>query len=206
MARPSRIDQVRTRVSGRTASLRPGAPAAHRAPGAAGPAGQVAGAAAQLAGAAGTAAAVGAVLAAQSLTSLLGAARSAVGLVEDARESVRAVHRLALRADGLVTELEEPVRALVPGIRRLAAVLDDPVVEQVPDTLRQVQDDLLPVLRTLADTHERVAEMAGSTERIMTFVEDASRTLGALPGSGLLGRRRVPGRVITVEQVDRPEG
>jgi hypothetical protein len=63
-----------------------------------------------------------------------------------------------------------------------------------------VQSDLLPVLRTLADTHERVAFIAGSTERIMTFVDETSRTFAGLPGAALLGRRRggaappVPGR------------
>ena len=48
-------------------------------------------------------------------------------------------------------------------------MLDDPIVEELPDTLRKVQGDVLPVLRTLADTHERVAFIAGSTERIMTL-------------------------------------
>jgi len=168
-----------------------------------------AGTAAQLAGAAGqaagTAAAVGAVLVAEGLSGLVGAARSAIGLVEDARETVRALQRLVQRADGVVAELEGPLRAVAPGLRRLAVVLDDPVVEQVPAALRQVQDDLLPVLRTLADTHERVTVIAGSTERIMGFVEDTSRALGGLPGAGLLGRRRPPGRVVTVEQVHPAE-
>jgi hypothetical protein len=83
-----------------------------------------------------------------------------------------------------VEELEEPLRAVAPGLTRLAKVLDDPVVEDLPDTLRKVQADLLPVLRTVADTHERVAFIAGSTERMMGFVEDTSRTFSGLPGAG----------------------
>ncbi|MCP6423772.1 hypothetical protein NL463_31130, partial [Klebsiella pneumoniae] len=76
-----------------------------------------------------------------------------------------------------------PVRALAPGLTRLAVVLDDPVIEELPDTLRKVQGDVLPVLRTLADTHERVAFIAGSTERIMTFVDETSRTIAGIPGA-----------------------
>jgi hypothetical protein len=104
------------------------------------------------------------------------------------------VHRMAVRLDGLVEELEEPLKALGPGLSRLAVALDDPVVEELPDTLRKVQADVLPVLRTLADTHERVAFVAGSTERITTFVDETSRTLAGLPGAALLGRRRPPMR------------
>lgn len=133
-----------------------------------------------------------------AVSSLTGAARQLGDVVGEARETLAAVHRLALRMDALAEELEGPVRALAPGLQRLAVVLDDPVVEELPDTLRKVQADVLPVLRTLADTHERVAFIAGSTERIMTFVDETSRTIAALPGAALLGRRR-PGttRIVT---------
>ena len=123
--------------------------------------------------------------------SLTGAVRQLGDAVGEARETLAAVHRLALRMDGLAAELEEPLRALAPGLSRLAVVLDDPVIEELPETLRKVQADVLPVLRTLADTHERVAFIAGSTERIMTFVDETSRTIAHLPGAALLGRRRV---------------
>ena len=115
------------------------------------------------------------------------------------------VNRLAVRLDSLVEELEEPLSALAPGLRRLAVVLDDPVVDEVPDTLRKVQSEVLPVLRTLADTHERVALIAGSTERIMAFVDDTGRSLAHLPGAALLGRRRVAGRAVPEPPVLPPE-
>ena len=63
-------------------------------------------------------------------------------------------------------------------------MLEDPVVEELPDTLRKVQSDVLPVLQTLADTHARVAFIAGSTERIMAFVDDTSRTFGGAARGG----------------------
>ena len=142
-----------------------------------------------------------------AVSSLTGAVRQLGDVVGEARETLAAVHRLAIRMDAMAEELEEPMRALAPGLQRLAVVLDDPVIEELPDTLRKVQGDVLPVLRTLADTHERVAFIAGSTERIMTFVDDTSRTIAGLPGAALLGRRRPgPTRIVTevVEPPDSP--
>ena len=137
------------------------------------------------------------------ISSLTGAVRQLGDVVGEARETLAAVHRLAIRMDAMAEELEEPMRALAPGLQRLAVVLDDPVIEELPDTLRKVQADVLPVLRTLADTHERVAFIAGSTERIMTFVDDTSRTIAGLPGAALLGRRR-PGTTRIVTEVTEP--
>lgn len=135
-----------------------------------------------------------------AVTALTGAVRSLGEVVGEARETLAAVHRLAVRMDAMAEELEEPLRALAPGLTRLAVVLDDPVIEDLPDTLRKVQGDVLPVLRTLADTHERVAFIAGSTERIMTFVDETSRTIAGIPGAALLGRRR-PGVRLAAEVV-----
>ena len=125
---------------------------------------------------------------------LTGAVRSLGEVVGEARETLATVRRVAERLDGVTAELEEPLKALAPGLRRLAVVLDDPVGEELPDTLRKVPEEVLPVLRTLSDTHARVAFIAGSTERIMAFVDDTSRTFGALPGAALLGRRRPAAR------------
>ena len=127
-----------------------------------------------------------------AVQSLSSAVRGLVDVAASARDTVAAVHRLASRLDGIVQELEGPLLALAPGLQRLATVLDDPVLDALPATLAQVQRDILPVLRTLADTHERVAVIAGSTERIMAFVDDTGRTLAGLPGAALLGRRRPP--------------
>ena len=124
--------------------------------------------------------------------------------MQTARETFAAVQRMTVRLDAMLEELEEPVRALAPGLTRLAVVLDDPVIEELPDTLRKVQGDVLPVLRTLADTHERVAFIAGSTERIMTFVDETSRTIAGIPGAALLGRRRPGVKLARPEDVAAP--
>lgn len=122
--------------------------------------------------------------------SLAQAVRGVGDVVGQARDTIVTINRLAVRLDALVEELEQPLKALAPGLQRLAVVLDDPILESIPDTLNKVQADVLPVLRTLADTHERVAFIAGQTERIMTFVDETSRTIAHLPGAALLGRRR----------------
>jgi methyl-accepting chemotaxis protein len=84
----------------------------------------------------------------------LGAAvRNLADATAGAKETVQTMNRLASKCEALVDEL-------APGIQRLAVVLDDPVVSTLPDALTQVRRDLLPVLRTIADTNERIASLA----------------------------------------------
>src|SRR6476661_2317143 len=136
----------------------------------------------------------------EALIALPGVVTSLTQAVRGLADTVTRMNAMLVRVDGIVTELEEPLKALAPGMQRMAAVLDDPIIEEIPETLKQVQADILPVLRTLADTHERVAFIAGSTERIMRFVDETSRTLAGLPGAALLaGRRRTMPRPIEPE-------
>src|SRR3954452_3528658 len=132
----------------------------------------------------------------EALSTLPGTVTSLTQAVRGLAETVTRMNTMLARIDGIVTELEEPLKALGPGMTRMAAILDSPGVDEIPATLQQVQADILPVLRTLADTHERVAFIAGSTERLMTFVDETSRTLAGLPGAALLGRRKASPKVI----------
>jgi prophage DNA circulation protein len=132
----------------------------------------------------------------EALAALPGTVTSLSNAVRGLADTVQTMNRMVTRIDGIVTELEEPLKALAPGMSRMAAILDSPGVDEIPATLQQIQADILPVLRTLADTHERVAFIAGSTERIMTFVDETSRTLAGLPGAALLGRRKSTPKVI----------
>ena len=129
---------------------------------------------------------------------LTGAVRGLVETAQQARETIASVQRLTARMDGIVAELEQPLRDLAPGLAKLAVVLDDPVVSDLPATLRTMQSDVLPVLRTLADTHEKV-------DRVIGLVD----SLGGLPGggllgAGLLGRRRPTPPTVTVVEQDPP--
>jgi len=136
---------------------------------------------------------------ADALAALPGTVASLTAAVRGLADTVQRTNTMLVRLDGIVAELEQPLKDLAPGLSKLAVILDDPVIEDLPDTLRQVQADILPVLRTLADTHERVAFIAGQTERIMTFVDETSRTLAHLPGAALLGRRTRPRGAVVVE-------
>jgi methyl-accepting chemotaxis protein len=109
--------------------------------------------------------------------------------MDQARDTLTAVQRLAERVEGLMDELEEPMRELGPGLKRLAVVLDDPVLDDIPDTLRKVQTEAGPAIQSMRETQERVAVIAASTERLIAGVEDVANRLGALPGASLLRRQ-----------------
>ena len=107
-----------------------------------------------------------------------------------AKDTVVTMNRLVNRIDAIVEDLEAPLRALGPGMTRVAAVIDDPIVTAVPQTLNQIRKEIQPLLRALSETNERVAFIAGSTERIVSFIDDTGRTIAGIPGAALLGRRR----------------
>jgi hypothetical protein len=64
-----------------------------------------------------------------------------------------------------VEELEEPVRALRPGLERVGKVLDDPAIDTVPDTLRRIHDDLMPLIAGLRQAQTRMGSVTGLLRR-----------------------------------------
>src|SRR4051812_29455666 len=102
-----------------------------------------------------------------SIGSLLTAGRdSAIALVrlpvtafeavDELRSAARSMRRVAERIDSVLDEVEEPVRSLAPTIARLARLLDDPMVAEAPEVIARLRDEVLPALRTLRDTQQRV--------------------------------------------------
>jgi len=89
-----------------------------------------------------------------ALLSLTRAVSQLNGTLSDARKAVARLQRLAERLDGILDEVEQPVRDLAPGLRRVGKMLDDPVVSEIPDTVRRIRDDLLPLVGTLRGTTE----------------------------------------------------
>jgi ABC-type transporter Mla subunit MlaD len=80
--------------------------------------------------------------------------------VRDAKDTVAQLQRLGERLEGILDEVEQPVKDLAPGLRRVGEVLDDPAVSDLPDTVRRVREDLLPLVSTLrggADVLDRFA-------------------------------------------------
>ena len=131
----------------------------------------------------------------ETLASIERATRGLFVAVLSAQETALALQRVAVRADRMLTELEEPVAALAPGLVRLGRVLDDPALDTVPETLRTVSSQLVPVVATLAETQQRVARIAAATERLTSVVDEVGHGLGGLPGLGLLSRVRHAGPV-----------
>jgi ABC-type transporter Mla subunit MlaD len=93
--------------------------------------------------------------------------------LDSARATMATLAQVTARLERVTEELEEPIIALRPGLERLARVLDDEAVETVPETLRAIKEDVLPLLQGLRDTQSRVNSLAG-----------------VLPGASLLFQRR----------------
>jgi ABC-type transporter Mla subunit MlaD len=129
--------------------------------------------------------------------------RSILGLIEvvaSARDTLASSQRVSARLERIVDEMEEPILALKPGLARLAVVLDDPAVDSVPDTLRKINEDVLPLVQGIRETQ-------GKVNNIAALAEETSTRLAGLPGAGfLLGRRSrsAAGQVVT--PVTTPEG
>lgn len=131
---------------------------------------------------------------------LLDLNRSILSLIDaltTARETLTSASEVVARMERIAEELEEPIMALRPGIERLSRVLDDEAVETVPDTLRRINEDVLPLLAGLRETQSRVNAVAS-----------------IMPGAAsmLFGRRgRPPGGDsstvdLVVEPDDDPDG
>ncbi len=101
----------------------------------------------------------------RTLSDLNGTVRELTEATTMAHATIASAQRIAERLEDLVGELEEPVRALKPGIERVGRVLDDPVVDTVPDTLRRIQEDLIPLIHGLRVAQSRVGSVTGLLRR-----------------------------------------
>src|SRR3954452_14745445 len=101
----------------------------------------------------------------EALAALPGTVTALSNAARGLAETVQKMNSMVSRIDGIVTELEEPLKALAPGMTRVAAILASPGVDKIPATLAQVQSASLQFDRSLAASHERITVIAGSTER-----------------------------------------
>ena len=101
----------------------------------------------------------------RTLTDLNTAVRELITATATATAAIDSAQRTAERLEGLVGELEEPVRALKPGLERVGRVLDDPAVDAVPDIIRAIDEDLVPVLATIRQAQSRVLGVTGLLRR-----------------------------------------
>jgi ABC-type transporter Mla subunit MlaD len=115
---------------------------------------------------------------------------TALEAVEELRAAARSMRRVAERIDDVLDAVEEPVRSLAPTLARLARLLDDPMVAEAPEIMARLRDEVLPALRTLRDTQQRVASIATSTDRITALIDETSGRLASLPSAAALLMRR----------------
>jgi ABC-type transporter Mla subunit MlaD len=108
----------------------------------------------------------------RTLSDLNGTVRELTAATTSARETIESAQRIAGRLEALVDELEEPVRALRPGLERVGRVLDDPAVDTVPDTLRRIHDDLMPLIAGLRQAQNRVGSVTGMLRRRVRGEDD----------------------------------
>jgi hypothetical protein len=91
------------------------------------------------------------------------AVRALADTVTVGAETLLVVQKLALRIDAMVDELEAPVLALAPGLTRTATLLEDPVMATIPDTIRRLQTEAMPLLRAMSETQARLAALPGAS-------------------------------------------
>jgi ABC-type transporter Mla subunit MlaD len=101
----------------------------------------------------------------RTLSDLNGTVRELTEATTMAHATIASAQRIAERLEDLVEELEEPVRALRPGLERVGRVLDDPAVDTVPDTLRRISEDLVPLIHGLRVAQSRVGSVTGLLRR-----------------------------------------
>ena len=69
-----------------------------------------------------------------TVAALNSAVQGLIEAVTITRETAASAQRVSERLEEVIEELDEPVRALRPGLERVAKVLDDPVIDTVPET------------------------------------------------------------------------
>jgi hypothetical protein len=115
--------------------------------------------------------------------------RSMLRLIEalgSARVTMASVADVAERLERIADELEEPLISLRPGIERLARVLDDDAIDTLPDTLRSINADVLPLIQGLRETQTKVNSLA-------TVLPAASMFFGRRGRPGAPGAPGAPG-------------
>jgi ABC-type transporter Mla subunit MlaD len=112
----------------------------------------------------------------RTLSDLNGTVRELTKATTMARDTIASAQRIAERLEDLVEELEEPVRALKPGLERVGRVLDDPVVDTVPAMLRSIQEDLVPLIHGLRVAQDRVGSVTGLLRRRPRAEDDGDPT------------------------------
>jgi ABC-type transporter Mla subunit MlaD len=99
---------------------------------------------------------------------------------------------LVTDASGLLGQTQQPLLELLPVLERLAETVDPRevdaavlLVDRLPELLRVVDEDLLPLTRPLTSVGPEL-------HALLELVEDLHDMVARLPGMGLVRKRRDP--------------
>lgn len=92
-----------------------------------------------------------------------------------ATETVAAANRVTARLEALLDDIEDPIRRMIPAIERVAASLDDPAVDAIPDTLERIRAVVVPLSDAFARSSSRAAAVRQEASRIATGVRSWRR-------------------------------
>jgi hypothetical protein len=80
------------------------------------------------------------------------------GLLIQLTTQVRMLTETLTGLNTLVAHVDQVLTDVEPGLRKLGQVLENPAIETIPDTLREINDNILPTLlklKTLLDSSAR---------------------------------------------------
>ena len=73
------------------------------------------------------------------------------------KDTATSAQRVTNRVEEALDEIEEPIRALRPGLERLAVTLDSPVIDRLPATLEAIESTVLPIAESMQRMRDRWA-------------------------------------------------
>lgn len=91
-------------------------------------------------------------------------------VIEAARTTIETAHQVSQRLDRATRELEQPVRDLRPGIERLARVLDDPTIDEIPRTLKMIGDVVEPINNRVRQSQDHAASVSAAARSVARAV------------------------------------
>lgn len=92
------------------------------------------------------------------IAELQASVRSLSETLASSKSTAASAQVVLARLDSVLDDIEEPVRAMGPGLHRLSIALDNPVIDRLPATLETIERTVLPIAARL----ERASKWADS--------------------------------------------
>jgi chromosome segregation ATPase len=91
------------------------------------------------------------------------------------RDAAASAARVSSRVEEALDEIEDPIRALRPGLERLAVALDSPVIDRIPATLEAIEATVLPIAAGVEQARERWAAVKERGRRLLAPLRSRGR-------------------------------